>query len=176
MPTFKEQVQIDEPNFRGIALHDAVPLQTIQNLGVTMAWILSAQRVNCINNLIRQNTNVRVLIAGNDKECHPCYHPRYNTNNQHDCIGCHDRIDQKGLYFIADIVEIKNCLNYVRNTGGMADSNFRAHHCFINYPTMTWDVRRHAIYFTNASVIRNFSMDFNFTQRPTVYIPTTFCR
>ncbi len=161
----KKQILKDEPNFCGIAINDAVPLQTIIELGVTMAWTLNPRNkaLNC----------KKVLVAGNNKDCHPCYKPIYGKH----CHGCHERINQKGFYFIAEIERIERCSDFISRTKGMADESFRKHHCFFKYPIIgayPENKPRYAVYFKNSVEIeiKKFSSSsFKFPQNPVIYIP-----
>jgi len=73
----RHQILRDIPNFQGIAVNDAVPIQTVINLGVTMAWTLNPDNPALIHN--------KVLVAGNDKMKHPCYSPPHGTGNLFHC-------------------------------------------------------------------------------------------
>ena len=168
------QIKRDEPQFKGIAVNDAVPLENIIELGVTMAWVISIDNPALIYD--------KILIAGNDKKYHPCYHPRYNTNKVKECQGCHDRIYQKGEYFIADIEKIVRCEDYMVETNGYGDESFRKHHCFKfedNKPLKPdlktgkyWEENkpRYAVYIKNPTEIKNFSStNFHFLRNPILY-------
>lgn len=54
----KGQILIDEPKFQGIAINDAVPIQIVKKLAVTMAWTLNP------NNFALNHQ--KILIAGNN--------------------------------------------------------------------------------------------------------------
>lgn len=158
------QIRRDEPNFSGIAVNDAVSLQTIIELGVTMAWVISIDNPAL--------SHEKILIAGNDKLNHPCYSPPNGT-------GCHQRIMQKGQYFIADIEKIVRCEDYMVTTKGNGDKNFRKHHCFKKYPLQKhpitgkyWEENkpRYAVYIKNPSENKDFSStNFHFLRNPILY-------
>lgn len=158
------QIKKDEPNFKGIAVNDAVSLETIIELGVTMAWVIFPN-----NPALKFK---KIIIAGNDKLKHPCYSP---PNGE----GCHQRLMQKGKYFIADIVKIVRCEDYMIETKGDGDENFKKHHCFKKYPLKPdqrtgkyWEENkpRYAVYFKNPTQNKNFSStNFDFLRNPIIY-------
>ncbi len=155
------QIRNDLPNFRGLYVNDAVPLATVSSLGVTMAWVLGQPNIAAIHN----KSIRKILIAGNNKTEHPCYIPPHGQ-------GTHPVRLEKGMYFIADIDRIENCVQYLHSTVGQADPAFRAHHSHIAYPLlhptpMQFSSRRYAIYFHNPSPIQQFSSNaFAFSQNP----------
>ena len=125
-----------------------------------MAWVISINNPALIHD--------KILIAGNDKKYHPCYHPRYNTNKIKECQGCHDRIYQKGKYFITDIEKIVRCEDYMIETNGYGDESFRKHHCF----KFEENKPRYAVYIKKPTEIKNFSSNnFIFLQDPVNYFP-----
>jgi hypothetical protein len=148
--------------YKGIAVNDAVPIQTVINLGVTMAWTLNPDNPALIHN--------KILVAGNDKMKHPCYSPPHGT-------GCHPRLMEQGFYFIATITRIERCAHYVIATGGMADASFRQHHCFFNYPILTpypENNPRYAVYFDNSiniPILHFSNRAFRFPMMPVIYFP-----
>jgi hypothetical protein len=165
----KSQILKDEPMYLGLAVNDSVPIQTIISLGITMAWTLDPVHID----YIAKSTNPKILVAGNSKLKHICYQAPHGQ-------GCHQRLMQKGLYFIADIEKVLYCEDYMKETKGVGDINFRKHHCFNTYPIIPdpitkkyWEEKkkRYAIYFKNPSKICNFSnTNFEFSQNPIVFI------
>jgi len=116
----------------------------------------------------------KILIAGNDKLKHPCYSP---PNGQ----GCHQRLMEKGSYFMADIKKVVRCEDYMIETSGNGDENFLNHHCFKKYPLKRdpvtgkyWEEKRarYAVYFETPSTIKSFSNNrFDFLRDPIIYFP-----
>lgn len=155
---WNEQTPIDEPNFRGIFIADGKYNSHVCSIGVTLSWLLSFDRAKkCMEK------GGQVLIAGNDN-----LDPHHPANcNGKDNMGrpiqsgnCF--IKERGIYFIADIVEIIHLPTLRTATGdpisNKMENQIFQHHCNES-PPLSPLVGRNAIaiFFENPTEQRCFS-------------------
>jgi len=149
MIALRDIIQNDEPNFKGTVICDSQQINLVRELGVTLSWVLDADRLKNIKYL---------LITGTDRT----YKNVFKEKTK----------EEKGLYFIAEIERIVNMSEYLKQTNGWADEFVRKHHSSLTFPIHEWiKDKRFAIFFTNPTEIRTFShKNFSFTQNPVLYI------
>lgn len=139
-----EIIKKDEPHFTGICLREAyAELETVKQFGISMAWLFNKYRA--------QNYK-KILVAGYD--------------------------DEKGYYFLADIKEIisvkeayhrgvwQNAIDYQESIFG----KWITERINGNLPDNEVLDARFVVIFENATEIKQFSEDFQFSRSSFYYI------
>ena len=179
-----DQIPIDEPNFNGICVRDGKCNSQLRDIGVTMGWTFGlAQAQQCTQVLILGNDNIR---PNNPHDPHPA-----------DCCGYDNGairpgenfIQERGIYFIADIVDVINLNTFARATNGfdvatpglLSDdidkiNKIKEHHCNWIFPLRIGTdgnyvaPPRNVIFFNNPTEQRCFSAYITFQALPFGYI------
>ncbi len=153
MLTLKNIIENQEDTFKGIVILEQQSIYKIQNIGITMSWVINYEHIKHYE---------QIMIIGSDDN--------KNTDNN-------PKRTEKGKYFIAKITKVLNMNDIFVQTKGLGDEQTQKYLSHLQFPipldqfNKYWDTKRYAIYFDDATEIKDFHSD-NFEQpkNPILYI------